>query len=109
MVLPAVPRATPLLCADHSSVTAPVPRDPPLRLTPAAPLSQAMAVSQDLLEEIGGMKETQSRMGEDIRTIQEMLGLVSCCRCPREGAEPSPLSLPLTASPCCPGPGCHPA
>ncbi|XP_064323486.1 glutamine-rich protein 2 [Phalacrocorax carbo] len=38
-------------------------------------ISKAMALSQDLLEEIGGMKAAQSRMGEDIRTIQEVLGL----------------------------------
>ncbi|XP_075374750.1 glutamine-rich protein 2 isoform X2 [Mycteria americana] len=38
-------------------------------------ISKAMALSQDLLEEIGGMKVAQSRMGEDIRTIQEVLGL----------------------------------
>ncbi|XP_040979739.1 glutamine-rich protein 2 isoform X1 [Aquila chrysaetos chrysaetos] len=38
-------------------------------------ISKAMALSQDLLEEIGGMKEAQSRMGEDIRTLQETLGL----------------------------------
>lgn len=36
------------------------------------------------------MKVAQSRMGEDIRTLQETLGLVSGCRCPREGAGPSP-------------------
>ncbi|XP_052664642.1 glutamine-rich protein 2 isoform X3 [Harpia harpyja] len=38
-------------------------------------ISKAMALSQDLLEEIGGMKAAQSRMGEDIRTLQETLGL----------------------------------
>ncbi|XP_059684366.1 glutamine-rich protein 2 [Gavia stellata] len=38
-------------------------------------ISKAMALSQDLLEEIGGMKAVQSRMGEDIRMIQETLGL----------------------------------
>ncbi|GAB0197775.1 glutamine-rich protein 2 [Grus japonensis] len=38
-------------------------------------ISKAMALSQDLLEEISGMKAAQSRMGEDIRMIQEALGL----------------------------------
>ncbi|XP_074901058.1 glutamine-rich protein 2 isoform X2 [Buteo buteo] len=38
-------------------------------------ISKAMALSQDLLEEIGGMKAAQSHMGEDIRMLQEMLGL----------------------------------
>ncbi|XP_049669103.1 glutamine-rich protein 2 isoform X2 [Accipiter gentilis] len=38
-------------------------------------ISKAMALSQDLLEEISGMKVAQSRMGEDIRTLQETLGL----------------------------------
>ncbi|CAM9147305.1 unnamed protein product [Bubo scandiacus] len=42
---------------------------------PATPLSQAVALSQDLLEEIGGMKAAQYRMEEDIRMIQETLGM----------------------------------
>lgn len=46
------------------------------------------------------MKAAQSHMGEDIRMLQEMLGLVSGRRCPREGAGPSP--------PPCPSPR-HPA
>ncbi|KAM6050178.1 uncharacterized protein LJ206_017350 [Theristicus caerulescens] len=40
-------------------------------------ISKAMALSQDLLQEIGGMKAAQSRMGEEIRAIQEALGLGS--------------------------------
>ncbi|CAM9982288.1 unnamed protein product [Bubo scandiacus] len=38
-------------------------------------ISKAVALSQDLLEEIGGMKAAQSRMEEDIRMIQETLGM----------------------------------
>ncbi|CAM9781186.1 unnamed protein product [Bubo scandiacus] len=37
--------------------------------------ASAVALSQDLLEEIGGMKAAQSRMEEDIRMIQETLGM----------------------------------
>ncbi|CAM9781324.1 unnamed protein product [Bubo scandiacus] len=46
-------------------------------LTPAKDPLQgaAVALSQDLLEEIGGMKAAQSRMEEDIRMIQETLGM----------------------------------
>ncbi|XP_074703894.1 uncharacterized protein LOC141933270 [Strix aluco] len=38
-------------------------------------ISKAVALSQDLLEEIGGMKAAQSRMEEDIRMIRETLGM----------------------------------
>ena len=38
---------------------------------------QAVPLSQDLLEELGGMKAAQSQMGEDLRMIKGMLGLVS--------------------------------
>ncbi|XP_074778472.1 uncharacterized protein LOC141968055 [Athene noctua] len=38
-------------------------------------ISKAVALSQDLLEEIGRMKAAQSRTEEDIRTIQETLGM----------------------------------
>ncbi|CAM9147068.1 unnamed protein product [Bubo scandiacus] len=38
-------------------------------------ISKAVALSQDLLEEIGGMKAAQYRMEEDIRMIQETLGM----------------------------------
>ncbi|XP_042658399.1 glutamine-rich protein 2 isoform X2 [Tyto alba] len=38
-------------------------------------IAKPVALSQDLLQEIGGMKAAQSRMEEDIRTIQEALGL----------------------------------
>ncbi|XP_068007566.1 glutamine-rich protein 2 isoform X2 [Melanerpes formicivorus] len=38
-------------------------------------ISKAMAVSRGLLEEIDGLKAAQSHMEEDIRTIQEALGL----------------------------------
>ncbi|KAM9258140.1 glutamine-rich protein 2 [Cariama cristata] len=38
-------------------------------------ITKATAVSQDLLKEVGGMKAVQCRMGEDIRMIQEVLGL----------------------------------
>ncbi|XP_068270339.1 glutamine-rich protein 2-like [Nyctibius grandis] len=38
-------------------------------------IAKARAVSQDLLEEMGGVRAAQSRMAEDIRTIQEALGL----------------------------------
>ena len=75
-----------------------LPAVPP-GLTPATPLSQAVALYQDLLEEMGRMKAAQSRMEENIRMIRETLGVVSCCRCPQEAAGPSPRSLPL----------CHPA
>ncbi|CAM9146836.1 unnamed protein product [Bubo scandiacus] len=46
-------------------------------LTPAKDPLQGAAVtlSQDLLEEIGGMKAAQYRMEEDIRMIQETLGM----------------------------------
>ncbi|CAM9173800.1 unnamed protein product [Bubo scandiacus] len=46
-------------------------------LTPAKDPLQgaAVALSQDLLEEIGGMKAAQYRMEEDIRMIQETLGM----------------------------------
>ncbi|CAM9110867.1 unnamed protein product, partial [Bubo scandiacus] len=37
--------------------------------------ASAVALSQDLLEEMGGMKAAQSRMEEDIRMIQETLGM----------------------------------
>ena len=82
----------------------------PPGLTPATPLSQAVALSQDLLEEMGRMKAAQSRMEEDIRMIRETLGVVSCCRCPQEAAGPSPPSLPLCHPATLPhSPGCHPA
>ncbi|XP_064007035.1 glutamine-rich protein 2 isoform X3 [Pogoniulus pusillus] len=38
-------------------------------------ISKDMSVSRDLLEEIDGIKAAQSHMEEDIRTIQEALGL----------------------------------
>ncbi|XP_010719717.2 glutamine-rich protein 2 isoform X4 [Meleagris gallopavo] len=37
--------------------------------------SEAVPLSQDLLEELGGMKAAQSQMGEDLRMIKGMLGL----------------------------------
>ncbi|XP_021270857.1 glutamine-rich protein 2 isoform X2 [Numida meleagris] len=37
--------------------------------------SKAVPLSQDLLEELGGMKAAQSQMGEDLRMIKEVLGL----------------------------------
>ena len=143
----------------------PGPQGPCPGAHPRPPLSQAVALSQDLLEEIGGMKAAQSRVQEDVRTMREQirtmqdenrtmrermrrtqdenrtmreqmrrtqdenqtmrermrrtqdekrtmrerirmiedaLGSVSCRRCPREGAEPSSPSLPLSPSPCHP-------
>ncbi|XP_026716614.1 uncharacterized protein LOC113486682 isoform X3 [Athene cunicularia] len=38
-------------------------------------VSKDIALSQDLLEEIGRMKAAQSRIEEDVRTIQETLGM----------------------------------
>ncbi|KAM6050446.1 glutamine-rich protein 2 isoform 2-T2 [Chlamydotis macqueenii] len=38
-------------------------------------ISKATALSQDLLEQVGGMKAAQSHMEEDIQMIQEALGL----------------------------------
>ncbi|XP_074703899.1 uncharacterized protein LOC141933275, partial [Strix aluco] len=46
-------------------------------------ISKAVALSQDLLEEIGGMKAAQSCMEEDIRMIRETLGMW-------DSAEPQP-------------------
>ncbi|XP_072208423.1 glutamine-rich protein 2 [Excalfactoria chinensis] len=37
--------------------------------------SKAVPLSQNLLEELGGMKAAQSQMGEDLRMIKGMLGL----------------------------------
>lgn len=46
------------------------------------------------------MKATQSRMGEDIRMIQEALGEVSCCLWEGIGSSPPPcLSRPCPATP----------
>lgn len=58
----------------------------------------AVPLSQDLLEELGGMKAAQSQMGEELRMIKGMLGLVS---------HPHPLhpALPHSTSPRC----CTPA
>lgn len=44
--------------------------------TSSSPL-QAVLRPQDLLEELGGMRAAQSQMGEDLRVIKGVLGLVS--------------------------------
>ncbi|XP_017925720.1 uncharacterized protein LOC108639235 [Manacus vitellinus] len=50
----------------------PSPRSAPLKIPPSS--SEATALSQDLYEDMAGMKATQSRMGEEIQRIKEALG-----------------------------------
>ncbi|KAM6413712.1 fas-binding factor 1 homolog [Rhynochetos jubatus] len=69
----------------------------PAGITLVISLSQAMAVSQDVLEEIDRMKAAQSRMGEDIRTLQEVLGLVRLVAAGSAGINPSDAEAPVNS------------
>lgn len=65
--------------------------------TSSSPL-QAVLRPQDLLEELGGMRAAQSQMGEDLRVIKGMLGLVSPP--PSPPSTPTPLHTAPLLHPC---------